>query len=367
MSIRVGTEFNRSLRFLPSVVGMAALIFSSASHIRPVTAGELQVVGFDAPAIVVAEAVNPAVVTSPTTGGQLMRLRIPVSSFISPEFQGSVDEYFVEIESPHQSLRVIDFWPKNEAYSEVDGNVAVETSQQGDQNFSLTASAAYEPFGRVAMTGDSHNKTNYQERFQRKPPMQILTSSGTIRRGYGAFFKFRPGQVKVLEGAREVALLVEVPLGWRADLLKVTMRATGTAPSSSRVRTLGGATLWMTTHREGDGAAAVCAQQYVRNERALRGLAASQQHEIAERALPTVWHKLGAAIDVIDPRIPSDYLTRIIFGPADERFENGTNRLPVDLRVAVLDFWDRRQQLLSLAFPSRSTQGDYVVAKPIIP
>jgi hypothetical protein len=314
-------------------------------------AGEPPVVAFDAPAILVAEPINPAVVQQPTMGGDLMRLRIPISTFISSDFGGEVSEYVVEIESPYQTLRVLDFWPKNEIYSEITGPVTVESTQQKDSNFSLNLSAGFEPLGRGGAQADMHQKSNVQERYQRQPPMQVLTSSGTIRRGYGVFFKFRPGPMPVLEGVREVAILAEVPHGWRADMLQVSMRAVGQSSShSSRTQQLGQARLWMTTHREGDVAAAAQAKRTVTQERSLRGLAAANQSRVSKNSLPTLWHKLGAALDVVEPRIPDDYLGQVIFSLSNQFFDNPmTNRLPVDLRVAVLDYWEERNALLEMA------------------
>jgi hypothetical protein len=326
-------------------------------------ADEPTVIGFDAPAIVVAVPVNPAVVEAPTMGGQLLRLRLPVSTYISPQFRGEVTEYVVEIESPTQSMRVVDFWPKNEVYSDIDGTVAVARSQQKDVDFAFNVAGAYEPFGRGTASGNYHNTLNHQESYQRKPPMQVLTSSGTIHRGYGVFFKFRPGPAPLLEGAREVALLVEVPQGWRADMLRVTMRAAGrsSASGSARTQPLAETQLWTTTHREGDSAAATQAKRYVTQERKLRALAASSSEQIVNRSLPTLWHKLGASLEIVEPRIPADYLSRIIFGAANQRFEGGKERLPVDLRVAALDYWEERHRLMSLA--TATTPAQHVVAK----
>ncbi len=307
-------------------------------------------VNFDAPAIVVAEPINPDVVEWPTLGGDLVRLRVPLSTFQSPEFRGEISEYIVEIESPYQTIRVIDFWPKNEVYSDIEGNVNVESTKQADNNLNFQLSGAYEPLGRGSVQGDFHNKSNTQESYQRKPPMQILTSSGTIGRGYGVFFKFRPGPLPVMEGVRDVAILAEVPRGWRADMLQVTMRAVGSSAYSNRPQTVGETRLWMTTNREGDVAAGEQAKRYVTQERALRSLAASSQARVQDKSLPTFWHKLGASLEVIDPKIPNDYLQQIIFGSTNKYYDNATtNRLPVDLRVAILDYWDVRDSLVGLA------------------
>jgi hypothetical protein len=284
-------------------------------------------------------------------GGELMRLRIPVSTRQLPDFRGTVSEYVVQIESPYQSMRVLDFWPKSEVYSEIEGRVNVESSRQTDNRFSFNVSAAYEPIGRSAAQGDFSNKTNVQERYQLKPPMQVLTSSGTVNRGFGVFFKFRPGPLPVLEGVREVAVLMEVPHGWRADMLQVSMQAVGSSSSySTRPQVLGEARLWVTTHREGDRAAAAQVTRYVTQERSLRVLAAASHSQVKQKSLPTFWHKIGASLDVMEPRIPSDYLTQVLFGMSNQYYDNAaTNRLPVELRVAVLDYWEARNSLVALA------------------
>ena len=355
--------------FLRIVVTVAfALSWGFASR------ADAKVVEFDVPAIVVAEPINPAVVQAPTMGGQLIRLRIPVSVYIAPNFEGQVTEFTVELSSPYQSLRVVDFWPQNEVYSEIAGTVSVENSQQQDSNFSISLSSALQPVGQAQVGGDLHKKSQQHERYQRNPPMQILSSSGTIHRGYGAFFKFRPGPVPVLEGVRDVAILAEVPRGWRADLLQVSLRAVGHSGSRSKNQTLGYTQLWMTTHREGDAAASAQAARYVTQERELRALAAATHQQVKDRSLPSVWHKLGAAMDVVDPRIPADYLQRIIFGSTSQRFEESTNRLPMELRVAVLDYWETRDQLIGFAAlhempayaSNQSASSQYVAAKPVV-
>ena len=318
------------------------------------TASDLSVVGFDAPAMSVAEAVNPLVVNAPLTGGKLVRVKIPVSTFLSPEYLGAVAEYVVEIESPQQTMRVVDFWPKTELYSEVQGTVSVDSNYHKDSHFAFNLSGGYEPFVRGNANGEFNEKIDSRQQYQRKPPMQVLTSSGTVRRGFGVFYKFRPGPVPQVEGEREVAILFEVPTNWRADLMQVSMHAVG-QNGSSRMQTLGHSRLWTTVHQEGDQAAAAQAQRYVTQERSLRALAAASQKQIEEKSLPTIWHKVGAALDVVDPKIPSDYMTQILFGASQPkslqhpRFDQATNRLPVDLRVAILDYWEQREAILKLA------------------
>lgn len=324
-------------------------------------------VRLDVPAIVIAEPVNPLVVTAPLMGGELMRLRVPVSSVIGPEYQGIVRELLIELSSPGQTMRVVDFWPRNETYSQYEGTVSVESLRKKDEHFAFNLGAAYPGVGQAQASGDYRNQLNVQESYQRRPPVQTLTSSGTIRQGFGVFYKFRPGPVDVMEGARDIAVLVEVPRGWRADLLQVRMTASGVAnsgaSSNQSARIIAAEQFWISTHREGDGEAAAQALDHVRQERHLRGLAATKRREVEKRSLPTLWHKVGAALDVVDSRIPQDYLDAVIFGPERPQFDQGTQRLPVDLRVAILDYWDQRSALLALSIAPTPAARDVTMAQ----
>lgn len=323
-----------------SMVGARLLVFAE----------ETTAIRFDVPEMVVAEPVDPRMVTQPRMGGKLVRLRIPISVLRETSYGGAVVEYVVEFESPQQTMRMVDFWPRTELYSPIEGNVSVEKSGQSDSDFDLKISGGMEPFVRGSLAGNQHTKTLTQERYERRPPMQTLTSSGTIRRGYGVFFKFRPGPSPELEGLREVAVLAEVPQNWRADALLANLSAVVAGSSSgSRNRLLGRSRLWMTVHQEGDLAAAAQARRFATQERLLRALAASKQKEVEHKSMPTLWHKVGVALDFVEPRIPDDYLAQIIFGPKNQYFEGDAHRLPIDLRVAILDYWEQRDILMGLA------------------
>lgn len=315
-------------------------------------AGHPEPVSFDAPAVAVAEFLDQSWAERPTMGGRLVRVRIPVSTFIAPTFQGNIDEFIVTVESPQQSLRVVDYWPKTELYSDVAGTISVEDLRRRDQHFSFNVSGAYEPFGRGAAQGNFNSEQNTNERYQRKPPMQLLTATGISQRGYGVFFKFRPGNVSILEGDREIALLFEAPPEWRGDLLQITMQAVGHQEGgmpNSRSQHLGAARMWTALHAAGDTVAAEAAHRFVRQEHEVRNLASTNSRRIEDRALPTMFHKVGAALDVVEPKIPGDYLVQILFGDNKSHFDDATARLPVDLRVAALDYWDERSRMMSLA------------------
>ncbi|MCC6512110.1 MAG: hypothetical protein IT423_23640, partial [Pirellulaceae bacterium] len=95
--------------------------------------------------------------------------------------------------------------------------------------------------------------------------------------------------------------------------------------------------------------AAQAAQRYMSTEQAVRRMAAINHAAVEQRALPTVFHKVGAALDVVQPKIPVNYLQDILFNLNAHYFSSATSKLPVDLRVAALDYWDERTRLMKLA------------------
>ena len=345
--------FCYTLRDLLNPIGSAFQCFfvlialSLTSSLR---ANNLALVGFDVPAVVIAETISPQLVDQPSTGGKFVRIRLPVSAFVSSQFRGEVEEYLVEFESPQQTLRIVDLWPKNEMVSPYEGTIAVDSANQTKAEVSFNASASFEPIARGTAGAKYQRDSSIKERFVRKPPMQLLTSSGTVRRGFGCCFKFRAGLNGELEGARDVAILAEVPQNWRADAMLVSMQATGKVSNQFQSKQLGSAKLWMSIHQAGDPSAAAQAKRFVRFEQSLRALAQNEHKRVEQRAYPSVWHKVGAALDVVEPRIPDDYLSQVIFGPAEQYLEGSAHRLPMNLRVAILDYWQERKNLQALAY-----------------
>jgi hypothetical protein len=248
-------------------------------------------------------------------------------------------------------MRVLDYWPKNETYSATEGTIKVDARRQKDEHFKFDLGASYPTIGSAQASGNYRNNLNVQESYIRKPQLQQLTSSGTIHQGYGALFKFRSGPVDLLEGSREIAILFEASPNWRADLIQVLMTAVGQSSSFGRPQVLAQSRQWVTVHREGDAAAAAQAARYVQYERALRSLAASQGKQVAERTWLTLWHKAGSALNLVESKIPIDYLDRALFGAASRDGADGTERLPIELRVAILDYWQERERLCNLAKP----------------
>lgn len=328
-------------------------------------AGQREAVHVDVPAMVVAEDVQPSVVGQPSFGGRFVRMRFKVSTFVDARFDGAVAEYGIQVVSPQQTMRVVDFWPRTVTYSDIDGSVSVQESAQKHKDLKLDVNGGFQPFVAGTLQGNIGSKNSTTESYQRKAPSRELVNSGTSHRGFGAFYKFRPGPVVVAEGARDIAILVEVPKNWRGDLLQVQVTATGyRGGNRTRTEHLGGARNWVAIHQAGDSYAAQQVRAFVRQEQRLLRVAQDSQKQVSEKSLPTVWHRIGAALDVVDPKIPSNYLHKVIFRQQGGYLEGNTHRLPMEVRVAILDYWETQDAVFQLATNGQRAGSQLLASKP---
>ncbi|MFK7736988.1 MAG: hypothetical protein AB8B50_13215 [Pirellulaceae bacterium] len=307
---------------------------------------------FDVPTLACAQMVDPASIGSHAQDGSLVRIQIPVSAYIEPRFQGTVSEYVVQIESPLRTLQVRDYWPRRESVTNVAGNVRVEQSNQSESKFGAKASGGFAVVANGTLEASHRSNSTTKETYERLPESQSVALAGHANRGAGVFFKFRAGHNVGLEGARETALLAQVPKVWRADKLLVTVKAFGTRHARntfSGFTELASTQCWVAVFREGDTVAKARAQDFVRLEQQVRDVAVAKRKDVERASHPTIFHQIGAAMSVVEPRIPEDYVQQVLFGPRGQYLEGHSHRLPLDLRIAILDFWEGSDGLSALA------------------
>jgi|GEM_PF-5188908 hypothetical protein len=127
-----------------------------------------------------------------------------------------------------------------------------------------------------------------------------------------------------------------VPAGWRGGLWEVRSS---------------GARAWVGMYAADDREAMLTAQQFSRREAALLASAARHQEAVRHAQFPTPFHQWSAALELYQPPVPKDWLEQVRFERADVHAEAGLRKLPVDLRVAVLDYRDALTALEQLARP----------------
>lgn len=91
------------------------------------------------------------------------------------------------------------------------------------------------------------------------------------------------------------------------------------------------------------------ATRFVEYERRLRQSAVRYQQQISQRQAPTPLHRLAQSLELSEPAIPKQWLDYVLFEPNVNYIDAKTAELPVDVRVAILDYIDNKQALLELA------------------
>lgn len=171
----------------------------------------------------------------------------PNSRLIEAKFRVSTDiagaekdikEMSVEIISPDRRLHVVDFMPKTQLGSSIDGDVEISESvdnglsftgaikpqlsvQYKDPTRNLTAGAA-----AANVEATKSKKNGVTKKYKLVPDKELLVASGSTNRGHGVFFKLKPSTQRTLQGWTEFAVIFEVDAGWKSDWVIISVGAT---------------------------------------------------------------------------------------------------------------------------------------------
>ncbi len=290
---------------------------------------------------------SPAIpVSSPTIAtllpnSQHVQVKLDISLIVANGFQGTVDEANIKIHTHRPLVQVADFWPRTEMYSQVTTPVSVYEDHDRLKHAWIQGAGGYPGIGSAQGQAYMHDRLNRDVQFQQAPPMQLLSAAGTLNRRSGVYFKLRATPQATLEGMRSFFVTLEVPSSWRGDILEVQSVAYGKmdADSSQSTKELGESRFWVAVYRDSDSEAANYAIAFAQQQNKLRLVASQLNAKINKQAYPTPVHRLGHALDIYEPLVSTNYLEDWMFGETT-RQPNGL--LPVELRVAMLDFMDSR-------------------------
>lgn len=305
-------------------------------------------VQFDVQPIAPATVVENSSVAPQMPNSRFVQVRLDSSVIVPTAFQGDVVEAVIQISSRKESIQVADYWPKTEMYTTVVGYKLVAENSDHMQRMSLNAVGGYP--GIVSANGNTYQHEIDQRavQYEEEPAKKLLTASGTVGRRTGVYFKLRSTPQMVLEGSRTFVLLLEVPQSWRGDVLEVEMVAYGKGSDnpSKKSKQVGRNRFLVAVYSDGDIAAAESAMRFVQQQSKLRQVANYFADKVEHKSFPSPIHRLGQVLDIYEPIIPSDYLEKWLFGQSGSQ---PPSALPVDLRVAMLDYADQRTQLESLS------------------
>lgn len=160
----------------------------------------------------------------------------------------------------------------------------------------------------------------------------IQLSSGIASGGRATVLKLSSKAGQSLEGTFHFQILVRAPQEWRGSAFHLQATAYGHS------KKIAYQPLMVAGYRSGDTSAQHVAMQLVNAEQKLRESVEVHSRAIARSTAPTVLHQFVNRLELMDPRVPDDWLTRTIFSKVDPYRDPELKRLPVDVRVAVLDY-----------------------------
>ena len=321
---------------------------------------ESSAVQFDMPPLTVAVPYQPTHEFQKSAdllpGETLVACELVLSSMIEEPRKPRVEQWVVRCQPRDESVKIADYGPRTEVASEVDGPIQVKQLDEHTESFGMSVDGAHGHLARASFGTDHGQKRSDTYQFNKIAPLQTVIASGTINRGRGVYFKLRSAATQVLEGEKTFTLMVRVPENWRSGLIDVSVSAQTQQRSlvvwDDGVKTVGSANFVVAAYRQGDREAARAAQTLADAEQKLRR-AAEQTWQRSGKGVAAMLRRVVTTLDVTKLDRPpeldaSPWVDRLITGEADPYFDQQVRRLPVDVRVAALDYCDARDTFASL-------------------
>ena len=291
-------------------------------------------------------------------GENLVSCELNLSSMIASPRMPQIDQVLVQCQPRDESLMISDYGPRTELASDVAGPIQVKELDEQTASSGLSIDGSYGHAARGSFGADRGSKNSDTIQYSRIAPVQAVTASGTINRGRGVYFKLRWTATQVLEGEKKFVLTFRVPAGWRSSLIDVSVAAQSHRRPSAwdafgsrddEVETIGSAHFVVAAYRSGDREAAVAAQTLAEAEQRLRKVAATVSPTAkAVDSVPAMLRHVVRKFDKQPEVKTTSWVDRLIVRNADPYFDKQISRLPVDVRVAALDYVDARDEFASL-------------------
>ncbi len=309
-------------------------------------------VHFDIATTVPCREVTPADFAEVHPHEMLVEAKFQVSSLIKHGSEDDLVQYFYRIESPYESLRVDHYLPKTELASDYAGNIGVEKKNEASQQIGVDVSIPQPYFPKAGGSAGASAKNGSTLRYDLLPPLELIAASGTIQRETGVYFKLKPSRRSTLEGGKEFVVVYRVPRSWRGDLVSLRCQAVGydrgVVRKLDETRPSGTGDFLVALHLAGDLEAQQLANQYVRIERHLRRTAAQQRSTVRKLSYPSLRHKLGAYFSAVEPKIPTNWLERVIYSSPLSSANPFEERLPSTIQQEVQAYREAKLHLSRL-------------------
>ena len=276
---------------------------------------------------------------------------------ISTLIRGDADdlvECLIRIESLGEGLQVADYHPRTTLISDVVGRIGVEKSRENSFRMGIGLTGKHDQV--VDLSGNastSRGKSDNEKfKYELQPPLELVAASGTTCRGTGVYFKLRPSTQSSLEGGQQFKVVFRVSRSWRADSVGVVCEALGRRQDTGFVSpeslvAVGGAKFRVALHLAGDESAKRAAEKLVYTERRLRATVDAHRREITKRSKGSLVRHFSRIFSVVDPKIPDNWLDRMIDDPTRTRQQSYVQHLSQEVLEAASHYEQAKSRLSS--------------------
>ncbi len=283
---------------------------------------------------------------------------LKISASIHPDHESSIQHWRLLVRPRSNQLRTIDYEPKTETDSEITGPKTVKTTEEKSSSLVYGLKLDVAKIACLTGTSDHSTKDSQSEQYQTKPQKRIKIAAGSVDRGAGVYFKLARTADQILDGERTFQFIIEVPDHWRTGLLDLTIIASGRDKrfDAHSIR-------WKTTtfeiateqfaismYRQGDHFAAERAARLSDKERVLRIHSDQKRKQKQDMHLSTIATGFSKGIvQMLNGGSPQrQWLDRVLHDQASPHTDHDLTSLPMDTRVAILDYIEAREEFLGI-------------------
>ncbi len=329
-----------------AVLSLVALAFA-----QPASADAPQV-QFDVAPMVACRDVTPPEFSQINPDERLIEARFQISALLRGGNENDLTEFLYLIDSPQRSMAVEDYLPKTTLATDVVGSVGIDRRDEDSVTNGIKVDGDASTYLKANFTR-ARTKTNGERvQYERLPPLELLSASGTMSRGAAAYFKLKPSPRTSLEGAKDFVLILRVPALWRGDYVRLRCDAVGydrgVVRQFDESKHCGRGEFYVALYAEGDLPAKQAAAAVVDTERHFRMTVSQSRQAIGEKRYPTPVHRLGSLLSVSEPKIPDAWFQDILRNPAENNLARYERHLPEGVRESAKRYQTAQKKLRKL-------------------
>ncbi|MEM0924420.1 MAG: hypothetical protein AAGJ83_00145 [Planctomycetota bacterium] len=344
ISMNIGLTGNGTtlLKCRPMLLLTLAWIATSPSVLA-----DQAVVRFDVPAVVAASSEEVAPGSKQVTAAWTLSSLVVGSDHDAHVDTPPIDHLLIRCRL-RERFPVVAFLPRTEVQTDYAGPISITEKREKSEAFGVSMDGKYQPIAGAHLGADETSLQSNATQYQHNAPVQAVVASGTIDRGHGVYFKLRWTRGQVLEGEKHFQVTFTVPRAWRGGLLDVEIMATGIDRGfmgKSEVRPVAQQEFVIAVHDEADSEAATLAGRLAVLDKKLRQHA--QHSRQRPNALQKWWNERFSTKSDRQNR-PFSWYQRLARQQADPYIDQEIRRLPMPVRVTVIDYAAAVERLAAL-------------------